>query len=210
MSLLPGVIPLFPLGEVVHFPKVALPLHIFEPRYRKMVKDALQGDRIIGMTLLQAGYERAYNGRPPIFSLGCAGRITESAMLPDGRYNIMLRGLARFHVREERPGEPYRFAIVDELSDQLGDASTLEGARERILSAVSAGSPGPTLLVVQPEVSDELFINTLCQMLPFDVVEKLALLECDTLSERCQRLLELLDFRRLNTAWSSRRTVRPN
>src|SRR5258707_15575916 len=94
----PPSIPLFPLPNVVLFPNVFLPLHIFEPRYREMVADALKGDRIIGMALLRAGYESNYEGRPPVYDIGCAGVITHAQRLADGRYDIVLRGPARFPV----------------------------------------------------------------------------------------------------------------
>lgn len=210
MGVLPSVIPLFPLGEVVLFPKVALPLHIFEPRYRKMTHDALEGEKLIGMALLQAGYESDYEGRPAIFPLGCAGRVEESERLPDGRYNILLRGLSRFRVREERNDEPYRLGVVDEMEDGRSDADVVARSKERILAAVTAATARRTLLVVQPDVSEELFLNTLCQLLPFDVVEKLSLLECDSLGARCERLLELLEYKRLGRAWGASGIERPS
>src|SRR6187397_393931 len=99
--MLPSSIPLFPLPNAVLFPNVFLPLHIFEPRYRQMVADALAGDRIIGMVLLRPGYEADYEGRPPIFAVGCAGVITHSQPLADGRYDIVLRGMEKFRVVSE-------------------------------------------------------------------------------------------------------------
>ena len=96
--ILPPTIPIFPLPNVVLFPNVFLPLHIFESRYREMVKDALASDRIIGMVLLQPGYEANYEGRPPVYPVGCAGVITHSEPLPDGRFNIVLHGSNRFRV----------------------------------------------------------------------------------------------------------------
>src|SRR5258705_6592230 len=99
--MLPPSIPLFPLPNVVLFPNVFLPLHIFEPRYREMVGDALRGDRIIGMVLLKHGYEANYEGRPAIYTTGCAGVITHSQPLPDGRYDIVLRGIEKFSVASE-------------------------------------------------------------------------------------------------------------
>src|SRR5215208_1517291 len=88
IQMLPPTLPLFPLPNVVLFPNVCLPLHVFEPRYRQMVADALDGDRIIGMTLLRPGYEAEYERRPAIYPIGCAGVVTHSQPLADGRYDI--------------------------------------------------------------------------------------------------------------------------
>src|SRR6188508_2773180 len=99
--MLPATIPIFPLPNAVLFPNVFMPLHIFEARYRAMVSDALAGDRIIGMVLLRAGFERDYEGRPAIFPIGCAGVVTHSEPLPDGRFNIVLKGIEKFRVTGE-------------------------------------------------------------------------------------------------------------
>ena len=97
------LLPLFPLPTVVLFPNIFLPLHVFEPRYREMVADALAGDRMIGMVLLRPGWEHEYEGAPPVYPVGCSGVITHFERLSDGRYNIVLRGLARFRIlREDR------------------------------------------------------------------------------------------------------------
>src|SRR6187397_607706 len=105
--MLPASIPVFPLPNVVLFPNVFLPLHIFETRYREMVADALKGDRIIGMTLLKPGYQADYEGRPPIYAVGCAGVITHAEPLADGRFDIVLRGLEKFRVVSEDSSKPY-------------------------------------------------------------------------------------------------------
>src|SRR5688500_7321792 len=120
--MLPVALPIFPLPNVVLFPNVFLPLHIFEPRYREMVADALRGDRIIGMMLLRPGYENQYEGRPPVYPIGCAGLITHTDRLPDGRYNIVLRGLEKFRVIAEDDGCPYRLAHVETLMERLDDS----------------------------------------------------------------------------------------
>src|SRR5215207_3342200 len=99
--MLPPTIPIFPLPNVVLFPNVFLPLHIFEPRYRAMVADALRGDRIIGMTLLRPGFEKDYEDRPAVYRIGCAGLITHSEPLSDGRFNIVLRGMEKFRIVAE-------------------------------------------------------------------------------------------------------------
>src|SRR3954469_6298161 len=92
------LLPLFPLPTVVLFPNIFLALHIFEPRYREMVADALDTDRMIGMALLKPGWERDYEGRPAVYGTGCSGVVTHVEQLADGHYNIVLRGLERFRI----------------------------------------------------------------------------------------------------------------
>ena len=197
MSTLPAVIPLFPLGDVVLFPRVPVPLHIFEPRYRKMIADALAGPRVVGMVLLRPGWEADYAGRPPVFESGCAGRIDHSEELPDGRYNIVLRGLTRFRVREEHAGEPYRLATVEPLADALGPSEGLEDVRRRVVELVSRAAEVPVSAVARPDLSDELFVNALSQSLELDPLEKQALLDCDGVLARYERLGAILEFRHL-------------
>src|SRR5688572_30512693 len=116
--MLPSTIPIFPLPNVVLFPNVFLPLHIFEPRYRQMVSDALAGERLIGMVLLQPGYEENYERSPAVYDVGCAGLITHVERLSDGRFNIVLRGLERFRIiGEQGPASTglYRRALIAPL-----------------------------------------------------------------------------------------------
>src|SRR5260370_16425715 len=86
------LLPIFPLPNVVLFPNVFLPLHIFEPRYREMVADVVASDRMIGMVLLRPGWDRDYEGRPPIYPIGCSGVMTHVERLGDGRYNLVPPG----------------------------------------------------------------------------------------------------------------------
>jgi Lon protease-like protein len=138
--MLPPTIPIFPLPNAVLFPNVFLPLHIFEPRYREMVTDALAGDRIIGMVLLQPGYEANYEGRPAIYPVGCAGVITHSEPLEDGRFNIVLRGLEKFRVTGEERGKRYRVAQVEPLPEQVAEEerAVLRERRQRLESLLAA------------------------------------------------------------------------
>jgi Lon protease-like protein len=182
---------------VVLFPRVPLPLHIFEPRYRKMVADAMASHRVIGMALLRPGWEIDYEGRPPIFPGGCAGRIERCEPLPDGRYNIVLQGLTRFRVREEHAGELYRLASVEALPDEIGDQAALDEARAHVLDLLSRTSSGSVIVVARPDVSHDLFVNTLCQTLALDTLEKQSLLDCDTVLGRYARLGSILEFRLL-------------
>src|SRR5688572_21685506 len=129
--MLPPTIPVFPLPNVVLFPSVFLPLHIFEPRYRRMVDDALNGDRIVGMVLLRPGWEGNYEGRPPVYPIGCAGVITHAERLPDGRFNIVLRGMEKFRITGEDADRPYRLAHVEAVPERSIDADMLEIRAER-------------------------------------------------------------------------------
>ena len=121
---LPPTIPIFPLQDVMLFPQLTRPLHIFEPRYRDMVADALEGDRLIGMVLLEPGHEAEYEGRPPVYPVGSAGIITTVEELPDGGYNILLRGLTKFRITGEDQSRSYRLAHVEAIPEKLSDAET--------------------------------------------------------------------------------------
>jgi uncharacterized protein len=109
------IIPIFPLPGVVLLPGTLLPLHIFEPRYRAMVADALEKDRTIGMAMLKPGWQ-TQGSHPSIYRVGGAGEIVESEELPDGRYNIVLEGRFRYRVVQEADGDPYRTARVEEIA----------------------------------------------------------------------------------------------
>lgn len=117
---------LFPLPSTVFYPGAFLPLHVFEPRYRQMVQDALENHRLIGMVLLQPGWEESYYDRPAVASVGCAGKLDTAQSLPGGKFNIVLKGLSRFRILEEIGGKPYRLAEVDfleEINDEVAGFS---------------------------------------------------------------------------------------
>src|SRR2546423_14397741 len=99
--LIPDRLPLFPLPNIVLFPRMYVPLHIFEPRYRQMVTDAHTMGNCIGMALFKEGWQKHYYGNPALYGLGCVGRIVSQQNLPDGRSNIMLQGLCRYKILEE-------------------------------------------------------------------------------------------------------------
>jgi Lon protease-like protein len=198
---IPQLIPLFPLPNAVLFPQMAMPLHVFEPRYRKMVADGLKGHRTIGMTLLQPGWEADYAGRPPVYPAGCAGLVEQCEPLEDGRFNIVLRGVSRFRILEEHAGEPYRLATVEPLADAMGDPAALDAARRRVLSAIGKAADGPAMLVLQPELPHDIFVNALCQSMSLTPLERQSLLECDSILQRYERLLEVLDFKLLEQTY---------
>jgi Lon protease-like protein len=196
---LADLLSLFPLPTVVLFPSVFLPLHIFEPRYREMVADALSTDRLIGMVLLRPGWERDYEGRPRVYPIGCSGVITHADRLPDGRYNIVLRGVERFRVVEEDESRSYRRAIVEPLLEgepAARDRAEIRTSRAKLESmltpAVEKAGADPKMPAA---MSDEDLINALAQYLDLEPLEKQALLERPSLRSRAASLVELLEMK---------------
>ncbi len=199
-ATLPDRIPIFPLPNVVLFPHVFLPLHVFEPRYREMVADAIDGERLIGMVLLRDGWQRRAGPNPPIFPIGCAGRITHAAPLPDGRYDIVLRGVQRFRVRDEDRSRAYRIAGVEPLPDPTAaeDGPRIHRARARVehLLDQRLAALGKAPCVPRGMADGEL-INALAQYLEFEPIEKQALLEKNGPRARGAALVDLLEMRLL-------------
>jgi hypothetical protein len=133
-------LPIFPLPDVVFFPDTVLPLHVFEPRYRRMIADCLAGDRRLAVAMLRPGWERDYHGRPPVHAVAGAGEIIQAEALADGRYNILLDGQMRVRIAEELTADqPYRLVRARPLADVLAanDAASL-GERLGILRAAYA------------------------------------------------------------------------
>jgi Lon protease-like protein len=205
------LLPLFPLPNVVLFPNVFLPLHIFEPRYRELVADAVAGDRMIGMVLLRPGWDRDYEGRPPIYPIGCSGVMTHVERLGDGRYNIVLRGLERFRIVEENHERSYRRAAVEPLHERplAGDDHTTvrrcRGKLESLLAPAVAGDvrypqagAGRSKVgdaKIPSAMSNEDLVNALAQYLDLEPLEKQALLEQPSLRARAESLVELLEMK---------------
>ena len=194
----PSRLPIFPLPNVVLFPRVFLPLHIFEPRYREMVADAVDGDRLIGMVLLRDGWQQHPDPNPPVFTVGCAGRITHFESLPDGRYNIVLRGVERFRVRDEDHSRSYRIATVDPFADTaVADPDRLRDGRRRLeaLLARQSNENGHAATPRIPcEMADAELVNALSQYLELAPIEKQALLERPSPCDRCAALIDLLEM----------------
>jgi Lon protease-like protein len=201
-SALPAEIPLFPLPETSLFPGVSRPFLIFEPRYRAMIADALEGDKIIGMVRLRPGFEKDYEGRPPIYNVGCAGAIEKYEQLPDGRYVILLRGLTTFRIVSEEEGVPgdrdqrktYRLARIEALTEVLKDEDRvmLNALRNRIekllITALPLDADPP-----DPSLDDEEFVNMVAQNLGMPESTRQELLEADSLVERARALAGLLE-----------------
>jgi Lon protease-like protein len=196
--MLPPTIPIFPLPNTVLFPNVFLPLHIFEPRYRSMLSDALQGDRIIGMVLLQPGFEANYEGRPPVYTIGCAGVVTHAERMDDGRFNIVLRGIQKFRIKEEDHSRAYRLAHVEPLAEQPTPEETEALRKQRtrlealLVAAIERAGSGPKF---PPAIPDEDLVNALAQYLQLEPLERQALLEREGILSRCRGLIELLEMK---------------
>ena len=193
---LPPFIPLFPLPNVVLFPDVPLPLHVFEPRYRAMVRDALGGAGLIGMVLLRGEWERDYHGAPDVYRTGCAGRIVEATPLPEGKFNIVLTGLREFEIVSEQRERAYRQASVrwrpaspeplpPDLRGRLGAMIDRLGTR--------AGVALTRQLLGDVRLDDVTLVNFLAFWLDLDIIEKQCLLEASG-ETRARRLLALLEF----------------
>lgn len=127
-----GRAPLFPLPDIAFFPHVLLPLHVFEPRYRQMTADALDGDRYIAMAQLKPGWEGSPGDAPPIYEYVCLGHISAEERLADGRYYLILQGLARARVLSEERGDlPYRVGRLELRPDRVPAAPTVDRANRR-------------------------------------------------------------------------------
>ena len=192
---LPDRIRLFPLTNVVLFPDVYLPLHVFEDRYRAMTRDALDDDSLIGMTVLRDGWQDDYEGAPPIYATGCAGAIVHHEPLKDGRFNLILQGVARFEVAGEiDSGTPYRVARVQwhRAPDADGPVAAVTHVRQQVeallLPAVARGE-----VRMPAGMTDQALINAVCQALDIPTVEKLSLLEKPDVLARGQALLPILE-----------------
>jgi Lon protease-like protein len=193
---LPASIPLFPLPDATLFPNSTQPFHIFEPRYRAMIADALAGDSIIGMVTLQPGFESDYDGRPPVYEVGCAGVIVASEQLADGRYNILLKGITRFRILDEDQGHLYRLADVESIEEAPADVEVLSQRRKQLEAAVLSAFPGARLPDVE---SDEEMIDALALAVPLEPEERQRVLEAEGPLERAAALISFLRARGSST-----------
>ena len=185
-------ISIFPLPGAILFPGMQLPLHIFEPRYRAMVQDALARDRRIGMIQPQRAEEGA-----PLFQIGCLGKIVEVEALDDGRFNLVLEGEARFRVLRELDAiTPFRQVEAELLAEEAHPAlAPVERAsfeREARRFADMQGYVVDWDAVTR--LDDVSLIDGVSQIAPFDLAAKQALLEADTLAQRCELLVQLMQF----------------
>jgi Lon protease-like protein len=195
---IPVRIPVFPLPNVVLFPKTYLSLHIFEPRYRVMVSDAAKSSQCIGMALLKEGWETDYYGHPPVFSVGCVGRLASVKPLADGRSNILLQGLERFAIEREWYDKPYREATIAVTARGV-ETSLDPTVRRRLFTVLESYLQSRNEMpawqeLFREEVGDEIVVNTLSTYLECTPLEKQFLLEADSFHQQARRLSDLIEF----------------
>jgi Lon protease-like protein len=185
-------LPIFPLAGAILFPGLQLPLHIFEPRYRDLVGTALAKDRRIAMI-----QPRAMADGSSLFDIGCVGRIDDVEALPDGRYNIVLEGESRFRLlRELDVTTTFRQVEAELIPDDTDEAlSSVERAAFEQEARHFADSQGYQVDWTSLErLDDASLINGVSQIAPFDSAAKQALLEAGNLAERCELLIQLMQF----------------
>lgn len=185
------LLPIFPLPNIVFFPQTRLPLHVFEPRYRQMVKDALEADQRIGIVLLRPGWEADYFGAPAVYEVATLGTIEQAVPLEDGRYNIVVRGDARVRVLDEVSRVPYRTARVvtqpetpRALEDAYAQREWLADLSRQYLEYLPDQAAVPEL----DTVNLDALTNALIMSLNLDVEEKQKLLEMDDVLKRAEEI----------------------
>jgi len=194
--------PIFPLPNVVFFPHTLLPLHIFEPRYRQMLADCLAGDRRLAVVLLRPGWEAEYYGRPAVYSVAGTGEIVASERLPDGRSNILLKGLGRIMIEGEVPSpKPYRIARAswldevypsggeDELESQVDHLRRLCGD---LLGALPEPVPAFLEILTQRD-SPSVFVDRVSSLVVPEPEERQRLLELSDVQQRIAEVIAVLE-----------------
>lgn len=190
-----GIVPVFPLPNVVLFPGMFLPLHIFEPRYRKMTADALAGERLIAMALLKPGWENDYEGAPPVHPILGVGKVLEDTKLDDGRYNLVLLGLSRVRLIEEVGSGPYRRARVEILRDREAQGKDAERKRRTLVELYAAVLRDLQGAVAAPpeDVPLGMLCDLVASLVPLPPSTRQGLLEELDVAARCDQLMRLLE-----------------
>jgi Lon protease-like protein len=196
-----GMARLFPLPNLVFFPQAVQPLHIFEPRYRQMTADALADDQYIALVLPKAGWEKNYAGKPALHQVACLGQITAHQKLPDGRYNLLLKGITRIRIQEEVTSDKlYRAAKAEPIDEvTLGDETKDRAWRRRLGREVPTWFPGQDQVIEEFRklFRSNLSLGTLCDImafaLPLEAEFKQTLLEERHVDHRLCRLVKQLE-----------------
>jgi len=186
-------ISIFPLTGAILFPGMQLPLHIFEPRYRDLIGDSLARDRMVGMI-----QPKGQGTNPPLFEVGCLGRIGDVEAMEDGRYNVILEGLQRFTVIKEIDATTTFRQVQAELWEEDEAADTLSIAERASLEIESrrfADAQGYAVdWAAVGQLDDYSLVNAIAQIAPFDYAAKQALLEARGLSDRADLIVQLMQF----------------
>jgi hypothetical protein len=199
----PRLVPVFPLPEVVLFPGMALPLHIFEPRYREMTRDALAGTRCVAVAQLKPGFEPLYfTGCAPIHDVLGVGRVVRASALPDGRFDILLRGVIRARIVRECSTRSYRVAEIEPIHcDCGGTPGTVIALRERLRSAIESRLNWETALrerlvdLCAAPLSLGALVDTLAGVLPLDAETRQELLCESNVCRRARKLISRIEAR---------------
>jgi Lon protease-like protein len=195
---LPASLPIFPLTGVLLLPRGKLPLNIFEPRYLNMTRDALAGDRMIGM--VQPTAEEPGNDAPAVYATGCAGRITSFSETEDGRFLITLTGIARFDIQHEVPTlRGYRRVVPrwERFRTDLTEVGEAVVDRPRLLNGLQAFFKLHAITADWESIKstpDERLVTSLAMICPFAPNEKQALLEASDLTERSRVITALIEM----------------
>lgn len=191
--------PLFPLPNVVLFPKGILPLYVFEPRYRTMMADALQGGQTICMTLLQPGWEADYHGSPEVYRVACVGRVVHHQRLEGGRYNVTLQGETKVAIESFVKDQPYRVARVRPLEEDRSWAASsgVDEEVEELLSLFRRVRQGESRVIdiaqmLGGPVNPESLLNTVAMHVNVEARVKQELLELDSLGARFRAIVRYL------------------
>ena len=195
-----GQVPVFPLPGVVFFPRTVLPLHVFESRYRALVRDATSGEGLVAVSMLCSGWEEDYEGSPAFRRIGTIGRIEDLRPLPDGRFLLRLVGLQRADLGEVVRERPYRLVRMRPLTETAVDDASPEIQSAKLDLLASHGclirelsSSGEEQVVLDDRMPLETVVNGACANLPVEASMRQELLEEDDLRRRLSRVSELLD-----------------
>jgi Lon protease-like protein len=199
LSNFSGLVPLFPLATVVFFPNTLLPLHVFEPRYKQMINDVINDERIIGMVLLKPQWEKNYYGNPEIYDVACMGRIVSSEPVEDGKFNIVLYGLKRIRIVEIVKNHPYRVARVKILED-IHEANE-DFCRESITKLITAwnGMLGKEQeshkIKIDLQLPLECLTDALASLIVSNIFDRQELLAEPNVKRRAEKIISYLETR---------------
>jgi len=191
-----GTAPIFPLPNVVFYPKTFFPLYIFEPRYRQMVTDAENGEKMICMVLIKSGYEKDYEGTPPIHTIGTLGYMEFKNDRSDGTSNILLVGLTKVNINEVDSDNDYRIGELEPIAESKGEEDT-ELLKEKVFRGFERMSARSGFPQIPKEFKDaidfEMAVNFLASHLPIEGEEKQKMLELDDASLRAKILVQFME-----------------